>query len=179
MNIDLYLLKMINTEWVHPWLDTFFVSWTDIHKEFIFQLGLLLWFVYLGFKKKWPLLLTILAGFIFSTVADNLADEIIKPFFSRPRPASSDLPFEVIIRGKNSGGYGLPSSHATVAFTLAMFFSLRSWKWAPHLFCLAFLTGYSRIYCGVHFPSDILVGAIIGIIIGLVGSFSLIKIDQR
>jgi undecaprenyl-diphosphatase len=69
-----------------------------------------------------------------------------------------------------SGSGSFTSSHAANHFGLAMFMflSLKKWLgWPRYLFFIwAFLVSYAQMYVGVHYPTDILGGAIIGLIIG-------------
>jgi undecaprenyl-diphosphatase len=59
--------------------------------------------------------------------------------------------------------YSFPSSHAANIFAQATLFSCTYRKLTPLLFLFACLVGYSRIYVGVHFPFDVLFGAVLGI----------------
>jgi len=66
-----------------------------------------------------------------------------------------------------TSSFALPSNHATNTFALASFFASSYRRLAAPLFILAFLVGYSRIYVGVHYPFDVLGGAALGVILGL------------
>lgn len=57
-----------------------------------------------------------------------------------------------------------PSDHTAVSFAIAFFVFLVSRKWGSVMLVLAFLIGISRIYVGVHFPSDVFAGALVGIV---------------
>jgi undecaprenyl-diphosphatase len=81
--------------------------------------------------------------------------------------------FQLIYDSKG-GLYGFVSSHATNAFCLATVFAKLSRKrnlLIPILIVWGLLTMYSRVYCGVHYPTDVLCGAILGIAIGLLISY--------
>ena len=71
----------------------------------------------------------------------------------------------LIYKKQNETGYSFPSGHSFLAFSTATSLSLSFPKWyviAP-AFTFAAITGYSRLYLGVHYPSDVLGGAIIGV----------------
>ncbi len=80
------------------------------------------------------------------------------------------------VRGHCGGAYGFVSSHAANFFGLAVFvgqFFRRPWVWACAL-GLAGMTAYSRVYLGVHYPGDVLGGALIGALAGM-GVFALYR----
>src|SRR5699024_2997189 len=70
------------------------------------------------------------------------------------------------------GMFGFVSGHATNCFALFIFLSMilaPNFKWGRYiLFAWAILVSYSRIYVGVHYPGDVVCGALLGSIIGLV-----------
>jgi undecaprenyl-diphosphatase len=59
-----------------------------------------------------------------------------------------------------------PSGHTTIAFAAATVLSYYRPRWAPAFFLLAVAIGFSRIYDGVHYPLDVLGGAILGLLVG-------------
>lgn len=101
-------------------------------------------------------------------VADGLNNWILKPLFARPRPCLSLT--HVISVINCTRGFSFPSSHAVNIFTAATLVSFYFKNTYLLAFTLAFLVGFSRIYLGVHYPSDILGGAILGIMIGYGGT---------
>ncbi|MEE1098138.1 MAG: phosphatase PAP2 family protein [Bacteroidales bacterium] len=146
--------------------------------------GLVVFFLVLGlsvsqFKKRfWHLLILVAVCFL---LADRISVLCFKDVFMRLRPSHalegvnlvkfSD--FQLIYDSKG-GLYGFVSSHATNAFCLATVFAKLSRKrnlLIPILIVWGLLTMYSRVYCGVHYPTDVLCGAILGIAIGLLISY--------
>ena len=87
----------------------------------------------------------------------------LKNIFKERRPFDK-YPYEVIKRNTTGGGASFPSGHTSAAFNLATSLALRYKK--PIVMIPAFLyagcIGWSRIYQGVHYPSDVLAGAIVG-----------------
>ena len=106
---------------------------------------------------------------VLITLCDQTASHLIKSAVLRLRPSHEpDLVSLVHLSKVGSGGlYGFASSHAANAFGLAMFLYLAldaNFKILKYwLFVWAVLVSYSRIYNGVHYPGDVLTGALIGI----------------
>lgn len=134
---------------------------------------LIVTFLYvLFYKKNWKeAVLVILIMAILITICDQVASGLLKPMFQRFRPTHHpDFMNEVKILFDYRGGrYGFASSHASNAFGVAMFTALlfRNKLFSLSIFTFALLNAYSRIYLGVHFISDIVAGALIGIIAGI------------
>jgi undecaprenyl-diphosphatase len=129
-------------------------------------LGLILLIALFNGKKGWYPFLMCLAGFI---LAWHLSDEYLKPLFNVPRPFLT-LP-DSCVYGYKPGTGSFPSGHMITSTTVAVLISLYNRK---NIFLvaisllLALFVGYTRMYLGVHFPSDILGGAIMGTIIAYV-----------
>ncbi len=105
-------------------------------------------------------------------VADFSSSTLIKKSVKRVRPCN-DIEFKenVNIRVRCGSGFSFTSSHATNHFALAFFWIVlfrRRWRHALWLgITWAALIGFAQIYVGVHYPFDVLCGAILGTIIGL------------
>jgi undecaprenyl-diphosphatase len=113
-------------------------------------------------------------------LTDQISVHAFKEVFQRPRPCHQDhLIGTLRIVDGCGGAYGFVSSHAANTFGLATLLGkiLRTkFKWvSPALLIWAAVVSYSRIYLGVHFPGDVLGGAILGMAIGNV----LFTIAQR
>lgn len=108
---------------------------------------------------------------VLITLSDQVSVHAFKNVFERLRPCHTpDLLLVVHTVEKCGGQFGFVSSHAANSFALAFFISgllRKSYKWIPYLmYSWAVLTIYSRVYLGVHFPGDVLGGAILGMILG-------------
>lgn len=104
-------------------------------------------------------------------ITDQFSSGVLKDLFARSRPCHevNGIP---IIQGIHllvdcGPGKSFPSSHAVNNFALAILFSSFFRKWAPAFFAWAALVAISRVAVGVHFPSDIAGGALIGALLGL------------
>ena len=106
------------------------------------------------------------------TLSDQFASGLCKPYFARFRPAQDpDLMYLVhIVNGYRGGQFGFISSHAANTFTVATFIALlvRNHLMTFMMFLWAMIASYSRIYLGVHYPGDILCGALSGTCIALI-----------
>lgn len=112
-------------------------------------------------------LIAICAIGLAAACSDLTCARIIRPAVERLRPANPDNPLSAmvhIVNGYRGGAYGFPSCHATNTFALALCSSLfmRRRLYTILIFTWAAAQCYTRIYLGVHYPGDILVGAAIG-----------------
>lgn len=88
-----------------------------------------------------------------------LSEYILKPLVSRARPT---VEMGANIAGPLLSDYSFPSGHATIAFAAATVLSRIEPRWTIFLYVLALLISFSRIYLGVHYPLDVVSGAILG-----------------
>lgn len=90
------------------------------------------------------------------TASDQLSSGLLKPLVERFRPTHEPAIASLIdtVREYRGGTYGFPSSHAANSFALFVFSALliRHWGYTLAMFLWASITGYSRIYLGVHYP---------------------------
>lgn len=106
--------------------------------------------------------------FLFLILALSLNDysgNRIKHLVKRERP-ENNISLQQTQRS-TAGGYGFPSNHSSNMFTFATYTSQFLPQLRLPLFALAATIGYSRIYNGVHYPSDVLGGSIMGMLWGL------------
>ncbi len=107
-----------------------------------------------------------------------LAAKIVKGAIQRGRPG--DLLDHVTLRESDLHGQGYVSGHTTIAFALATVLTAilpGRWRWVPYP--LACGVGFARIYYGAHLPLDVLGGAGLGILCGLVASVVFGTIDPN
>ena len=168
LDSDLFLfLNGLHTDW----MDKVMVLLTDMWAWFPIYLLLIYWTIKQYGKRCWWVFLFVV---LVVLCTDQLASHVCKPVFQRLRPCYN-ADFQDLIhlpKGMAGGKYGFVSSHAANTFGIAAFLTPALRKYRPWtaivLYLWAFISSYSRIYIGYHYPGDILCGAILGILIGLI-----------
>lgn len=163
MNIDADILLWINghySEWQDAfwWFITQPRTWLPVYAVLI---GLIIWRY-----RNWKTVLLILAAFVVvAALSDYTTSGILKPLVCRLRPTHEPALDPIhLVRGYTGGLYGFCSGHAANTMGCALLFSL-IWRKKIATVCLmtwVALNCYSRMYLGVHYPTDILAGLLIG-----------------
>lgn len=174
--IDTQLLLFFNG--MHtPWLDSFMMMATG-RFVWIPMYATILFILFRTFPRREAAIYTlaIVAAIVF---ADQVCASLLRPFFERLRPSHPENPISEwiqIVDGYRGGRYGFPSCHGSNSFALATILALiiRSARFSRFIFFWAILNSYTRLYLGVHYPGDILVGAVIGSA-GAVGIYFLFR----
>lgn len=120
-------------------------------------------------ERKWNVWITLILVFVMVLLSDQLSN-LVKEAVQRFRPTHNPYIADLVhtVRDYRGGKYGFVSNHAANSFAVAAFVSgFFSRRWVTmFMFSWAVLVAYSRIYLGVHYPFDILGGAILGFIVG-------------
>ncbi|MBM4141706.1 MAG: phosphatase PAP2 family protein, partial [Nitrospira sp.] len=127
---------------------------------------LLLPFIVFFFLKDRKRALIVLTIGLASLALSDWGSHMLKLVFERPRPCNTLEGVHILVGCSSS--YSMPSNHAVNAFAFALpFYLLFKNKMRYAFVIIAFLVAFSRVYIGVHYPSDVLVGALFGIIVSL------------
>ncbi|UCE94966.1 MAG: phosphatase PAP2 family protein [Flavobacteriaceae bacterium] len=153
------------------------LSWIPLYLLFFYLI-----FKSFGWKKG---VVMILLTALMITFSDQFT-VFLKNYFERLRPNRDPSINDIIRIVKNNSSYSFVSGHATTstAVTLLMYLTLKKdYKYTIFFFIWPLLFSYSRMYLGVHFPADVITGALLGLFIGyLFYELSLIllkKLDAR
>ncbi len=166
---DVFFYHLVNQVMVCSVLDWFMPFVTNVHHwipVYVLALALLAWKGGIHGRRCTVILL------IGVLISDPLNSRVIKELVQRPRPSVTLATARVLTP---AGGASFPSSHATnnfaAALVLSAYYPKRRWLW----YSAAFVVAYSRVYVGVHYPLDVLGGAVEGTLL----AWLLLILDSR
>ena len=182
LHIDTEILLAING-WHAPWADTLMwivsakTTWIPLY---LLLIGLLVWRYRqpaptpIKWLQKVPACVVMIVVIALAVgAADFIASGILKDWVARPRPSRVPELEGVLhlVNGYKSGQYGFVSSHAANTMAVALLFSLiwRNKIATVGLMLWVAANCYSRMYLGVHYPTDILGGLIVGSLVAVGG----------
>ena len=175
VNADRELFYFLNQNLQNWFFDQILPFLTDMNRN---PIGIAIYAI------LWLLLLTkggrhgrIAALLLIPTIAlsDQLSSSFLKFIVDRTRPCHELANVHLLV-GCGSG-YSFPSSHAVNNFAAAVVLSYFMPRWTWGFICYASIIAFSRIYVGVHYPSDVVAGAVIGAVVGflVIGVFRQIE----
>jgi len=161
--LDTQVFYLINHGWANPFLDGFF-PWITKLKHFLpVVVPLVLGLLAFGRRRGRETVLVVGCALLLS---DPLTVRVLQPSFERTRPCVALEDTRLLVSRKRSASF--PSAHAVNLFAVTAVF----WRFYPRTLWIALpvavLVALSRVYIGVHYPGDILGGAVIGWLLGLV-----------
>jgi undecaprenyl-diphosphatase len=140
------------------------MQFISIKQNFLWS-GIICIVIFLWFKRMRGLAL-VLAIALAVSISDFLG-ATLKELIARDRPCHVLSHIKDIANCSNS--FSFPSNHAVNSFTFATIVTLAYKNLSFLLYISALLVGYSRVYLEVHYPTDVLSGALLGILIGFLG----------
>jgi undecaprenyl-diphosphatase len=161
--IDTQLFLFLNG--IHSPLGDFVMYWLSDKYIWVPLYAFLLFLLFRYYGMKALILMVLVALLI--TISDQVSVHLFKNVFQRLRPCHEPaLEGMVYTLGRCGGKFGFISSHASNSFAIAVFMALLLWhkvrSMAIFMLVWAALVSYSRVYLGVHYPGDILVGGMVG-----------------
>lgn len=156
----------------HLWskfLDGFMGLISFLGEDGVLFIGLII--VLCVFKKTRKIGVTMATSLLLMEIANNL---VLKPIIHRPRPflyeGYTDFNYPNLgFFGRVPDSYSFPSGHTASAFTCATAMFMNNKKGSIPMYIFAVLMGISRIYLHDHYPTDVIGGAVLGILYGLLG----------
>lgn len=167
INLDKELLLSINSHHC-LFLDNFMDLATSTYTWIPIYIYIL--YMFLRNIESKNRIILIISSILLVIITDQLTHGLIKPYFMRLRPTHCPEIMELVhtVNNYRGGMYGFVSNHAANTFAIAVFTAcvIRSYIFSFIMFSLAILNSYSRIYLGVHYPGDIICGALLGALLG-------------
>ncbi len=165
-NIDYWIFNFINHTISNSFLDVVLPFLREAHNWiplYIF-LG-----IYLLYKYRLEAIKYAIYIVIAFALADFISAGIIKPYIARFRPCHSLTLHARLVLGHCGGKWSFPSTHATNHISIALsivFATIFTKKWINYIWIFwALSIGFAQIYVGVHYPSDVVAGFILGTLI--------------
>ena len=167
-NIVLWVQQHVRS----PFLSAFFIPFTTIGNAGI--LFILIGVLLLFFKRTRQSGILLL---ISLTISFILNDIVVKNIVQRPRPFNAFS--QIVPLVPPPGKYSFPSGHTAAAFSSMVTFFFTQRKYAICGLVIALLMGISRIYVGVHYPTDVFFGALLGTAVAVTSAIIFLKTQHK
>ena len=162
------------------WIQTLRAPWLDSFMVFVSSLGNAgaVWIVLAAALLIWPKYRRVGVILALALVIDLLVCNVmIKPIVARPRPYDLNTAMDYLIARPH--GWSFPSGHTAASFASAAALYLGRFPYWIAFLVLAVLIGVSRLYLYVHFPTDVLGGAVVGALCGALGYLIVRTVEKR
>ncbi|MCP4262609.1 MAG: phosphatase PAP2 family protein, partial [Planctomycetes bacterium] len=118
------------------------------------------------FFKDWRKGLIVFTICVAGTIVASSSVSLLKQLFSKPRPCHTLENVRLLVACNSD--FSLPSGHSATSFTIALIIGHLYKQAKIPAFIVAFIVAFSRIYVGVHYPSDVIAGAVWGGILAMI-----------
>ncbi len=161
--IDILVFRWINTDWSNPILDKVFSLFSDLPVLLVPAVILIVWLLVKGGKGGRVFVLKIILAVI---VANEITELLLRPWIGRVRPC-------VALQGVHTPdglltSFSFPAGAAALIASVMFLLSIRYPRYKWLFMFLVIMVGLSRIYLGVHYPTDVLGGYAVGILAALI-----------
>ena len=174
-SIDVAIFHFINSTISNSLFDKFFPFITEVKHWYLLYV-ILLGIVWVKGGRKGKI--AVIGSIILITISDQFSSTFLKNWVMRIRPCQV-LDAKIFADSVDCpSSFSFPSSHAVNNFAVAIFFLRLFPKYKWILLITAFLVALSRTYVGVHYPSDIFFGGLIGASIGYLLSIAALKTNE-
>lgn len=143
-----------------PWLDQLILGLTKVMGSYG-QIWVIVGIVLLLFRKTRKCGIAVIVSYVLVFLVGHV---VLKDLIARPRPCHVDETVALLVPRPDS--YSCPSTHSAWAFAAAVAIFCRDKRWGAAALVAAVLMGFSRMYLFVHFPTDVLLGAVLGAALG-------------
>lgn len=159
-NIDQTILFFIQNNFHFPVLDKIMIAATIAGEKGL--IWVLVSVLLMTNRKTRPVGILALAAL---TLSATLGDGLLKHLIQRPRPYTAFPGVRLLVDELTT--YSFPSGHAASSFTAAVVLNKYLKKFSPIFWIAAILIAFSRLYLFMHYPSDIVAGAVLGLLCGM------------
>ena len=173
-SFDISILEYVQQNLRKEWLDPIVIFITHLGKAGIIWVLLIL--ALLAFKKTRRVGIACGVALVLNVILCNL---LIKPIVARPRPY--DLYQQIICIVKPQWDYSFPSGHTAASFSVSSVLPYMKMKKRVSIpaIILAFMIALSRIYVCVHYPTDVICGAVLGTMAGFAGFILYTRVIEK
>jgi undecaprenyl-diphosphatase len=165
INLDTSLFMFFNVTLANPVTDLIMpIITNDWFLRVLYAVAVAALLIFGNARLRWVVLVSV----IVIALTDQLSAGLLKPMIGRLRPCHVLDGIHLLV--DCGGGKSMPSSHAANSFGQAVLFAMLFPRLRWSLLIFAALVAMSRVMVGVHYPFDILVGAVIGTVIGYIAA---------
>lgn len=160
LNEEIFI-KINNLAGHYVWLDRLAIFFAVYSGYILIAVLIYLWFVYRRSRRF------IIASLIATIISRGVLTTVIRFFYHHPRPFDVMSVHQLI----SESGWSFPSGHAAFFFALSVPIFWYNKKLGFVFFATSVFMGLARIYAGVHWPVDVVGGAILGALVGYLTCF--------